>query len=438
MGEKESLMKACVAYFRARPVYRRLFRLIRDKYSGLGHLGGRVTLTGLAPEDRKDLEEFFQKDFSGTKNVTISATLMEHALAKSKFADLTWEDILEEFFEKPLTVKREVEQQRRDDRAAYFDELFRKYAKTEGGRWLKYAVLNRKEGFQALMQQYKENPEQLKQIIEQLMLCIERLPVYHAKDGDIQREMLTVFAAEATGDAHYFDEGTTGERLMIAYLSDAFAMEAQGLTQKTEQKNSLWYAAGILNDDLSNDVLCYGIHAKTRSGACHQGIEGFLTQQEPVRLTLYTLGNLQEVRPKTDGGKVYVMENPSVFSEIVRRHPKTAAICTDGQPRLAVFVLMDLLKAHTVFYYMGDFDPEGLLIAQRLKERYDNRLVLWNYHAGWYDRYVSDVVITDARMRKLRKIHIPELMAVKEAIEREKRAAYQEAMLEAFIDDIDG
>ena len=80
MGEKEILMKECVAYFRARPVYRRLFRLIREKYSGLGHLGGRVTLTGLTPEDRKDLEGFFQKDFSAPKNISISATMMEHAI----------------------------------------------------------------------------------------------------------------------------------------------------------------------------------------------------------------------------------------------------------------------------------------------------------------------------------------------------------------------
>ena len=439
MGEKEILMKECVAYFRARPVYRRLFRLIREKYSGLGHLGGRVTLTGLTPEDRKDLEGFFQKDFSAPKNISISATMMEHALSKSKFADLSWEDILEEYFEKPLTVKREIEQQRRDDREAYFQNLFRKYEQSKGGRWLKYTVLNRKEGFQILMQQYKENSEQLMQVIAQIMACINQLPVYRTgADGRIKREMLAVFAAQTTGNPHYFDEGRIGERLMIAYLSEAFAAEAQGLTQKTEQKNSLWYAAGILKDDLSNDVLCYGLHAKMRSGAQHQGIEGFFKQQEPMRLTLYTLGNLQEMRSEADDGKVYVIENPAVFSEIVRRHPKTAAVCTDGQPRLAAFVLMDLLKAHTMFYYMGDYDPEGLLIAQRLKERYGDRLVLWNYRAQWYDRYVSDVVITDARMRKLHKIHVPELMTVKEAIERERRAAYQETMLEEFIDEIDG
>ena len=64
MGEKEILMKEYTrSRVRARPVYRRLFRLIREKYSGLGHLGGRVTLTGLTPEDRKDLEGFFQKIF---------------------------------------------------------------------------------------------------------------------------------------------------------------------------------------------------------------------------------------------------------------------------------------------------------------------------------------------------------------------------------------
>ena len=164
---------------------------------------------------------------------------------------------------------------------------------------------------------------------------------------------------------------------MIAYLSEAFAAEAQGLTQKTEQKEQSLVCGGGYSKMTFQTMFC--VTAFMQRCAAERSIrelKGFFKQQEPMRLTLYTLGKSSG---DAFGGRrrqsLCHCENPAVFSEIVRRHPKTAAVCTDGQPRLAAFVLMDLLKAHTVFYYMGDYDPEGLLIAQRLKERYGDRLV---------------------------------------------------------------
>ena len=93
-------------------------------------------------------------------------------------------------------------------------------------------------------------------------------------------------------------------------------------------------------------------------------------------------------------------------------------------------LLLDFLKEKHSFYYHGDFDPEGLLIAQRLKERYGERLRLWNYRADWYERYLSDVNLSEVRMRKLEKVYLPELLEVKMQMQKRKRAAYQEAMLD--------
>ena len=42
-------------------------------------------------------------------------------------------------------------------------------------------------------------------------------------------------------------------------------------------------------------------------------------------------------------------------------------IVTNGNPNLAVFSLINKLDNHEL-YYNGDFDPEGLLVADRLKE----------------------------------------------------------------------
>ena len=48
----------------------------------------------------------------------------------------------------------------------------------------------------------------------------------------------------------------------------------------------------------------------------------------------------------------------------------------------------------------------------------------------WYERYLSDVNLSEVRMRKLEKVYLPELLEVKMQMQKRKRAAYQEAMLD--------
>lgn len=183
-----------------------------------------------------------------------------------------------------------------------------------------------------------------------------------------------------------------------------------------------------MKDGVSNDVLAYGIHGYRADGTVHMGLEGFLENQEPVKLTLQTIGNLERIEGQA--GMVYVVENPTVFSVLVSEFPKGTFLCGNGQLRLAVLALMDKFPEETVFWYAGDFDPEGLLIAQRLKERYQERLQLWNYCVPWYEKHLSEVRLDAGRVKKLERVRISELQEMKEAIGRERKAAYQEAMIE--------
>lgn len=130
-----------------------------------------------------------------------------------------------------------------------------------------------------------------------------------------------------------------------------------------------------MKDDLSNVVLTYHLHGRKKDGELHLGLEGFAQENEPVQLTLMTLGSLQDVWAEND--MVYVVENPAVFSYLCKQYPEGSFVCGNGQIRLAVWVLMDFLCQHHHFCYGGDFDPEGLLIAQKLKERYQDRLSFW-------------------------------------------------------------
>lgn len=115
------------------------------------------------------------------------------------------------------------------------------------------------------------------------------------------------------------------------------------------------------------------------------------------------------------------------------QYPDGTFLCTAGQLKLACYVAMDMFPEAYTFFYSGDFDPEGLQIAQGLKKRYGKRLVLWNYTSELYERAVSDLALDEARLKKLDAIDIPELQDIRQCLLRYKRAAYQERMLDSYL-----
>ena len=189
---------------------------------------------------------------------------------------------------------------------------------------------------------------------------------------------------------------------------------------------SLLYEAGILNDDLSNYVLTYGLHGIMQNGKLHEGIEGYYRLKEPLQLTLLTIQNLDKI---WGNEIIYIVENPAVFSMLIESNKEISAICTNGQLRLSTMLLMDQLQEDSFFYYAGDFDPEGLLIAQNLKKRYKEKLYLWKYQKEYYDKAKSEVILSEQRLKKLQNICVDGLQEIKEVLLKEKRAGYQENMV---------
>ena len=425
--ETNDLLEECMLYFKARPVYKKLFLKMRDKYVGLGHFGGTAMLTSLSREEKSQLGGFFQRDYTSNKTITISADLMKKCLESSKFAGLTWELILETYFGEPLQVKKEIELAESKRREDYFAEILESISDESGREWLRSILEEKKEGYLLITQLYKESPEELRSILTYVTTGIAKLKVFQDKK---QKELLAVFSANVTGNPHYFDEGKTGEKLLFNYLGERnFDLKQDGLS-RAEYKNRIYYEAGILKDEVSNDALAYGIHGWKPDGGLHEGIEGFLENREPVKLTLQTIGRLEKVCGQSS--QVYVVENPAVFSVLIREYPQRTVICGNGQLRLAVLILMDKFSCDTVFWYAGDFDPEGLLIAQKLKVRYGERLKLWKYEADLYETYLSEVELSDRRMKKLEQVSVQELQEIREAMYKKRRSAYQESMMEAL------
>ena len=163
-------------------------------------------------------------------------------------------------------------------------------------------------------------------------------------------------------------------------------------------------------------------------GGLHEGIEGFLENREPVKLTLQTIGRLEKVCGQSS--QVYVVENPAVFSVLIREYPQRTVICGNGQLRLAVLILMDNFRA-TLFLVCGDLIRRAFDRTE-LKVRYGERLKLWKYEADLYETYLSEVELSDRRMKKLEQVSVQELQEIREAMYKKRRSAYQESMMEAL------
>lgn len=417
-------------YFQSRSVYEKLFQRLKEKYESLGKMGGTVVLTDLTLEEKNQLSGFFQKDYTEKEKVSISCSAMEKALENSRFSGVSVEALLTGYFGAPLCSKRELRSQEQEEKEQYFQGLLQNTASSEAKGWLQRVLTEKKEGYLLFMQQYREDRDALSVLWQQVEQAIFALPVVKNKE---QKELLAVFAARITGDPHAFDEGTRGEKLLSAFLRSYLDVQEETKDFGAEYKGRLFYEAGILRDPMSRDVLAYGIRGWKRDGELHPGLEGFWQSGEPVKMTLQTLSGLgQAASAFPEAQEVYVVENPAVFSVLVEKYPRRACLCGNGQVNQAVLALMDLLAGTGILYYAGDFDPEGLLIAQRLKKRYGQGLRLWNYRVDWYETYLSEVRLDDVRLKKLAQVCQTELLPLKEAMCRERRAAYQEAMLEVM------
>lgn len=425
-----SEINEAIEYFKKKPVYEKLFNEFKKKYESHGKIGGIAVLTGLSTGDKEDISGFLMKDFTSEEEVRVSAKLFEKALLKSRFSSLTTLDILTHYFGIKLRTNKEKSEENEGKRAEYLAELTGYTDKAYIKEWLTGVFCTGADGAVVIARSYNADKNELKIILQKLIKAIPMLPYFQ---GGKKKELLAVFAAQAAGNPHFFDDNTLAGNLLTAFLRDYFRFGYEDDLSEAENRSNVLFKAGIVKDTLSNDVIAYGIRGRCVDGSLHQGMEGFLHQKEPVKLSLLTLANLEETFTNSIDRRVYIVENPAVFSILTSRFPEKAFICSYGQIRRAVFMLLDLFDKNTVFSYAGDFDPEGLLIAERLKKRYGERLAFWKYEPEMYLKYMSEEKLTKQRIKKLDGVRDATLLKIAELMREEGRAAYQESMLEEYV-----
>lgn len=423
--ELEKIKKECLTYFHQSPVWEKVLKGFRDKYSSYGRFGGKVVLKNLKSQDIEELEGFFGKSFHGQKSVTMSAEKFRQALRASRYKDIPPECLLENFFGEPLLGKQEQKLLRIREK----EKIWQKFLEDYEGTVTKSAA-------ELLRNIVKDSDSQeLAEWDRALRLGAEiynHLP-YRQRD----KLYLAVFAAMLTGNPHAFDNGTAAGN----FLYQMIQMDLEIRKIKIEfseifpayKRQKSYLMAGIMLDDISNYAMLYQVEAVKKDGNLHKGMEGFVSEQHIVQVPLAVITEWESLYCPQD--EIYIVENPSVFAVLCGKEKsgnvRRAYMCMNGQPRLAGLMVLDLFaKSGIRVYYAGDLDPEGILIAQKLSQYYKGEFHYWHMETEDYEKCKSEEGISLKRMRILERITDDRLKPVVERIKAYETARYQEMLME--------
>lgn len=430
------LRQECITYLKEYPVFGRILNGFREKYASYGEFAGTITLHKVTKEEMEVLEGFFQRSFHGQKSISISAKRFEAAIIKSRFREVNSKEILEGYFKEPLISKKERKEERESTWQQAFDEVEKENESKLAEVWIRDVWAMKAGSYLYLLKKYRESHEDIDEVKRALRLgarIINELPMRQN-----QTEYLAVFAANITGNPHAFDEGSEGGKFLFQLVEWEIRKQENLLSDsgffKAFKKQRMYLEVGILKDDISNYVSLSGVRVQKKTGEMHLGMEGFYEENETVQVPLANIVEWKWIICPDD--TIYIVENPSIYA-ILTKHfgGRGACMCMNGQPKLsALFVLELLAGSNVTVYYAGDFDPEGLLIAQKLRQYYKGDFRYWHMQAEDYKRSKASVVISPRRLKMLEKVDDVELKQTAQAILESRMAGYQENIWEVYLE----
>ncbi|MBT2640599.1 TIGR02679 family protein [Bacillus sp. ISL-39] len=422
-------MNSRLRVFLEEPGFMKLFSLFSEKYRSLGRVGGFVSLKGFKEAEIDAIAGFLGLSAATlTEKGRVGLVQFENELAKTGYSEVTLVELLEEVFQEPLLSKKEELENALKLEKDFVESLRLKIP--EAGWWLDW-LMEKSPDTRWIWTLYKQNELLLLEMINNVTKAFLTLPA----KGEFER--LPFFAQRTIGNPHFFDVSESGGRLLVHILAvykKTFQEHEFLFPKSTEEINDLLAEFGLLRDDLWNFVTVQGLIASSPAGV-HPVWQAAVQTQTVLNVPMKELAKVDKIIPAS-GRKVWVVENSSVASTVMDAVPDAPIICTHGQLRTASWRLLDqLAEAGYTLFYSGDLDPEGILIADRLKIRYHEKLILWQMDADAYEKSMSEEDISE-RVLKLNGVNPTIWNEIIELIRDKKKAGYQEALVDLLISDI--
>ena len=399
-------------------------QLWKKQYEKYGTCKGSIDLV-LNDSNRECISGLMGKDYYGVDCVHITFRQLQKAMLNTKYENCDFNEVLKMYFnQRVLTNKYRQEQEQ-----MRVQNIFKQFFKQEGKsqQWIYNTYTNRDSVYIRIVQASKENEQKCINTVCVVMKALNHLPMWKNK-----KENISIFASYHTKNPHAFDKNTFAYYLMMHGI--VYFLKVDFPKTNLEQ-NEILYRAGLYQDGISNYCSVARLQAFNENNQPHLGWAGFYDSYEALNVNM---DNLLHIHFITCCDRVYIVENPSVFQALLKKIKKEkiekiGLVCTNGQLNYSAYLLLDILvNSNIEIYYSGDMDPEGLLIADKIKQRYPS-IKLWCYDVRQYEISKSKEQATDQRMHMLDALKDEALIRIGKCIsENKNRVGYQENMIEEY------
>ena len=421
-------MKESLNLINSNNIYKKIFLEVYSKYKKYGKITGSFTLKAATTEERQILFNFDSKALTEGKAKIKCSTVRD--LFNRKLKEYSFEELLVKVVGKELKTNKEIKDEEKNQEEKFYDDILKACDNGIGRQWFLEVLDKKKYGYNIIIRKYKSDKEinKLEELNKRIILTINSLnKLPYLNNG---YENIALFSAVNTRDSHFFDNDKFTGRLFIKAIS--FILNKDD-PKDINEINELYYEVGILKDEISNHTTIYGLNAFNRDNSEVKAVNNFNIWREPLQISISNLLKIDYL--ESINNTVFIFENPAVFHKILKVNgDNISLICTSGQLNLSSYIVLNKIRNLKNIYYAGDFDPEGLMIAYKIKKRYKNKVKFLNYTKESYINTMSNNIIEEKSMSQLNKINCIELDEVIRELRINKRAAYQELLIDEYLD----
>lgn len=395
MLEAQSARRA-KAFFE-RPAYRRMLQAVWKKYMSLGRIGGKAVLSNVSEAECESLNSFFGWNYRPGDTVEIPLILLEEELRGSAFA-MGIQELHTLLEGSSLLTKREQQRISIEGWSRFFQTVRDSVGEAlspVSSAWLSQLENGQGAGSRTLRELYKTDRNLAS---SSLNVVVHALNFLFADDEENARSAvrLPVLSARCSGDAHALDSNQPAGRMLISVLrerlSGAEEQEEDGDTAMNEgdvsetlKLRDMYRSFGIMDDDLSSIV------------------HWFVPEHgKPVLPTVWTLRQVESVDRLPRCSRIYIVENPAVFSTLMDsiQQPLSfigdppALLCTSGPASAAAIRwiqrCLDSSGEDCLISYSGDYDLKGLSMGETLSGLFPGQFTPWRFGSDTYQVAVDD------------------------------------------------
>ena len=419
-------MKESLDLINSNEIYKKIFLEVYNKYKKYGKITGSFTLKATTTEERQILFNFDSKALTEGKAKIKCSTVRD--LFNRKLKEYSFEELLVKVVGKELKTNKEVKDEEKEQEEKFYDDILKASDDGVGKQWFIEILDKKKYGYNIIVRKYKSEIRNLKELKRKIILIINSLNKLPYLNNEY--ENIAVFSAVNTKDSHFFDSDKFTGRLFIKAISFILNKDEP---KDINEINELYYEVGILKDEISNHTTIYGLNAFNMDSSEVKAVNSFNLWKEPLQISISNLLKIDYLEARNN--TVFIFENPAVFHKILKVNgDNISLICTSGQLNLSSYILLNKIRNLKNIYYAGDFDPEGLMIAYKIKKRYKDKVKFLNYTRESYINTMSNNIIEEKSMSQLNKINCSELDEVINELRINKRAAYQELLIDEYLD----